>query len=252
MTELAEEPRIIEYGASNFGEGPFMHKRNGIYYFSYTCNTCYPYQGYYAMADNPYGPFEYKGNLKKSPPGAQDHHSIIEYHGQWYYFYHTGDYGPGASLFRRNVCVDSLYYNEDGTMQEVIGTTTGVGQDSIGKTPGIVVPGRIQAEDYFRKDGTDTLNINDSLTVVRDISSGNWLEYVLEILGTEAYQVEIKVSDVVIGSKFYMLIDEKIQDSIVIEAVIGYPRGFPGSEQGKAYFKAAFRAWGRRWKSHEY
>lgn len=221
MTELAEEPRIIDYGGSNFGEGPFMHKRNDIYYFSYTCNTCFPYQGYYAMADNPYGPFDYKGDLKKSPPGAQDHHSMIEYHGQWYYFYHTGDYGPDASLFRRNVCVDSLYYNEDGTMQEVIGTSAGVGQDAIGKTPGLVIPGRIQAEDYFR-------------------TGDNWLEYVLEILGTEEYQMEIKGSDFVPGSKIYVLIDENIQDSILIEAAADTLRTSLELKGGKHTLKLLF------------
>ena len=218
MTELAEEPRIIEYGASNFGEGPFMHKRDGIYYFSYTCNTCYPYQGYYSMADNPYGPFEYKGNLKKSPPGAQDHHSMIEYHGQWYYFYHTGNYGPGASLYQRNVCVDSLFYNEDGTMQEVIQTTTGVGQDIIGKTPGILIPGRVEAEAFFRHEGIDTLEVNDSSTVVTGIKDGDWLDYVLEILGSEVYQAEMKIAKPAEGTKIYILVDEKMQDSISVEA----------------------------------
>lgn len=128
MMELAETPRVIDYGGNNFGEGGYMHKRNGIYYFSYTCNTCFPHQGYYAMSDSPYGPFDYKGKLNRKPPGSQDHHSMLEYKNQWYYFYHVGNYGEDASLHRRNVCIDSLFYNNDGTMKEVIQTTTGVGK----------------------------------------------------------------------------------------------------------------------------
>ena len=240
MTELAEEPRIIDYGASNFGEGPFMHKRDGIYYFSYTCNTCYPYQGYYSMADNPYGPFEYKGNLKKSPPGAQDHHSIIEYHGQWYYFYHTGNYGPDASLYRRNVCVDSLFYNEDGTMQEVIQTTTGVGQDAIGMTPGILIPGRVEAEFFFRHQGIDTLPVNDSSILVADINSGDWLEYVLEILGSEVYQADLKISNPVAGTKIYILIDEQVRDSLILETASDTLRASVFLHKGKHTLKFLF------------
>jgi hypothetical protein len=202
MTELAEEPRAIVYGANNFGEGGYMHKRNGIYYFSYTCNTCYPYQGYYAMGDSPYGPFEYKGELNHAPPGAQDHHSIIEYHNQWYYFYHVGNYGADGSLYRRNICIDSLHYNEDGTMREVIQTTTGVGIDSIGMTPGVIIPGRIEAEDYFRQEG-------------------DWFDFVLQVLGDELYTAHIKVTDPVVGTKLYLFVDEILKDSVVIESDSG-------------------------------
>lgn len=218
MTELAEEPRVIEYGGGNFGEGPYMHKRNGIYYFSYTCHTCWPYQGYYAMGDNPYGPFEYKGELNPNPPGAQDHHSMVEYHGQWYYFYHVGNFGPGGSLYRRNICMDSLFYNPDGTMRVVVQTQTGVGQDPIGMTAGKIVPGRVEAEDYFRQVGVETLVAGDSSTWVSGIQDADWFDFVLEVLGSETYMAGIKVSDPVEGSWIYLLVDEVLQDSIFVEA----------------------------------
>ena len=219
MTELAEAPRFIEYGAENFGEGGFMHKRNGIYYFSYTCQSCSPYGAYYAMGDNPYGPFEYQGALKKPPPGAQDHHSMVEFHGQWYYFYHTGNYNSG-SLFRRNVCVDSLNYNEDGTMQMVEQTTTGVGQDPVGIAKGIVVPGRVEAEDYFLQSGTDTLQRGDSVGVVTDINHSDYLDFVLEVLSSETYSTTIKVSNPLVGSTIFLLIDEVAVDTLHVNAVV--------------------------------
>ena len=125
MLELAESPRDVDYGSDNMGEGSYMHKHDGIYYYSYTCNECSPDQGYYSMGTSPYGPFEYKGAINATPPDAQDHHSIIEYHGQSYYFYHRGDYN-GGDMFRRNACVDYLYYNEDGTIQKIVQTDQGV------------------------------------------------------------------------------------------------------------------------------
>ena len=132
MLTLAEEPRTIDYGHDNFREGPYMHKKDGIYYYSWTDWKDPVNQGYYAMGDNPYGPFEYKGAVNPNPPGAQDHHSIIEYKNQWYYFYHVGNFvndkGEEGRGYRRNVCVDYLYYNPDGTMQMVKQTKEGVKQ----------------------------------------------------------------------------------------------------------------------------
>ncbi|MFC2090011.1 family 43 glycosylhydrolase [Bacteroidota bacterium] len=216
MTELAEEPRVIDYGADNFGEGPYMHKRNGIYYFSYTDNTAWPYQGYYSMADNPYGPFEYKGELKRIPPGAQDHHSVIEYHGQWYYFYHVGNYGTNGSAFRRNICIDSLFYNPDGTMQEVIGTETGVSLDLIGSQAGLLVPGRIEAEDYFREAGTLILQPDDTTRILADIQDGDWVEFVLHVLGTETYRMELSIKNPENGVDIQLSVNDIPIDTIQI------------------------------------
>ncbi len=125
MTELAEAPRTIDYGTDNFYEGPYMHKRNGIYYYSWTQPLSHPDQGFYAMGDNPYGPFKFMGAVNGEPPGAQDHHSMIEFKGKWYYFYHVGNYA-GGSFHRRNVCIDYLYYNPDGTIKKVVQTKEGV------------------------------------------------------------------------------------------------------------------------------
>jgi hypothetical protein len=57
--------------------------------------------------------------------GAQIHHSIIEYKGQWYYFYHHGNYNGGDS-YNRNVAIDKLEFYEDGTIKPVDLTIEGV------------------------------------------------------------------------------------------------------------------------------
>tara|TARA_R110002096_G_scaffold239805_3_gene431590 strand:- start:56 stop:1021 length:966 start_codon:yes stop_codon:yes gene_type:complete len=119
LLELAEAPRTIEYGSNNFFEASYMHKRNGKYYYSYNAGL----GGFYAMGDNPYGPFEYKGGL--NPKQRQDHHSIVEYKGKNYFFYHWQGWIRG-SKFRRNTSIEYLYYNEDGTIQEIFATKSGV------------------------------------------------------------------------------------------------------------------------------
>lgn len=119
LLELAEKPRTVEYGAKNFFEASYMHKYKGKYYFSYNAGL----GGFYGMADNPYGPFEYKGGL--NPKQRQDHHSIVEYKGKNYFFYHWQGWN-GGSKFRRNTTIEYLYYNEDGTIKEIYATKEGV------------------------------------------------------------------------------------------------------------------------------
>ena len=130
MIELAEEPRKIDYASEDvlkdeklrFNEGSYMHKKDGIYYYSYTNWGKKKYHGFYAMGDSPYGPFEWQGAMAPKPSGAQNHHSIIEFEGQWYYFYHIGghEFKPdGWNGSRRILSFDKLYYNEDGTIKMI-------------------------------------------------------------------------------------------------------------------------------------
>ncbi len=78
----------------------------------------------YAMGKSPYGPFEFKGAMVGWPKGAQDHHSIVEFKGQWYYFYHSAhDNIPKYKESQGRVFgFDRLYYNKDGTIQRVVQT----------------------------------------------------------------------------------------------------------------------------------
>ena len=115
-----------------FMEGPFAFEREGKFYLTY------PYQFdkennspealVYAMSDCPTGPYEYKGVImKESPTGCwTNHHSIVEFQGQWYLFYHHNDYSPSFDK-NRSVRIDKLFFNEDGTIQEVTPTLRGVG-----------------------------------------------------------------------------------------------------------------------------
>ncbi|MEO5890007.1 MAG: glycoside hydrolase family 43 protein [Ferruginibacter sp.] len=98
-----------------FFEAAWIHKYKGRYYFSYstgdTHNICY------AIGDNPYGPFTYTGIILKPVEGWTNHHSIIEFKGKWYIFYH--DVQLSGKTHLRNVKVTELKYNDDGTIQTI-------------------------------------------------------------------------------------------------------------------------------------
>jgi hypothetical protein len=74
------------------------------------------------------GPFEFKGVIMdESPTGCwTNHHSIVEYQDQWYLFYHHNDYSPAFDK-NRAARIDYLFFNTDGTIQEVTPTLRGVG-----------------------------------------------------------------------------------------------------------------------------
>ena len=100
-----------------FFEASWMHKYNGKYYFSYSTGDSHYLC--YAIGDSPYGPFTYQGVILEPVVGWTTHHSIVEYKGQWYLFYH--DCVPSNDITHlRSLKVQRLYYNEDGTIKPVV------------------------------------------------------------------------------------------------------------------------------------
>lgn len=130
MMELDGTPAKIEALPDGFKEGPFVFKRKGKYYFTFPWvrkeNGTETLA--YAMGDSPLGPFEFKGIImEESPTGCwTNHHSIVEYGGQWYLFYHHNDYSPEMDK-RRSARIDKIEFNPDGTICQVAPTLRGVG-----------------------------------------------------------------------------------------------------------------------------
>ena len=120
---------FIVDGCKEFFEAIWMHKYNGKYYLSYSNGSQNGHnpQIAYAVADSPLGPYRYQGIILDEVNSGTNHHSIVEYKGQWYLFYHTSDLylsrNPQAGKekgLRRSVCMTPLYYNPDGTIQRCL------------------------------------------------------------------------------------------------------------------------------------
>lgn len=130
MLEFAEEPQDLVILDENgqplkqgdtcrrFFEASWMHKYNDKYYFTYSTGDTH--QICYAIGDSPYGPFTYKGIILTPVVGWTTHHSILEYNGNWYLFYH--DCVPsGGKTWLRSMKVIELEYNHDGTIKTING-----------------------------------------------------------------------------------------------------------------------------------
>ena len=109
-------------------EGPFAFEYNGNYYLTYPDVRENTEVLAYAMSKNPMGPYEYKGLIMAEHANGcwTNHHSIVNYKDQWYLFYHHNAYSPNDDK-RRSVQIEKLYFNADGTIQEVKPTLRGVG-----------------------------------------------------------------------------------------------------------------------------
>lgn len=128
MISYDGQVHIIQ-GIEEFFEAAWVHKRGDKYYFSYSDG---PFHGHepriaYCTADHPLGPYTYQGIVLDPVNSGTNHHSIVEYKGQWWLFYHTSDLSlynapndhPGV---RRSLAADSLFYLPDGRIQKVIPT----------------------------------------------------------------------------------------------------------------------------------
>lgn len=123
---------VKEVTPKDYVEGPFMLKRNGRYYFMWSEGrwTKDDYRVAYAVADSPSGPFERVGIILESDPevgtGA-GHHSVFKGPGEdeWYIVYHRHPLGA-VDGNHRVVCVDRMFFDEDGRIRPVRMTFEGV------------------------------------------------------------------------------------------------------------------------------
>jgi hypothetical protein len=129
MTELASDPVILkDLPTKGLKEGPYLFERNGIYYLTFPHVENKIERLEYSISDNPLGPFKMTGVIMdESPTGCWTvHHSVIQFKNQWYLFYHDRNYSPNFDK-ARSVRVDSLFFNDDGTIKKVIPTLRGPG-----------------------------------------------------------------------------------------------------------------------------
>ncbi|MFA0439947.1 alpha-N-arabinofuranosidase [Vibrio sp. 10N.286.49.C2] len=128
MLNLAEEPRDIIIVDDNgekltagdidrrYFEGPWLHKHNGKYYFSYSTGETHRIA--YATSDSPYGPFTYQGVILEPVIGWTTHHSIAQFEGKWYLFYHDSSLSGGETHLRC-IKMTELIHDDNGDIKTI-------------------------------------------------------------------------------------------------------------------------------------
>ncbi|KFF03411.1 family 43 glycosylhydrolase [Flavobacterium reichenbachii] len=148
VAELNEDMISLKPGTTKviavdktFREGTYVIYRKGIYYFLWSeDDTRSPnYKVRYGTSKSPLGPIEIPQNnivIQGIPDQgiyATGHNSVLQIPNkdEWYITYHRFSYPNGIKMgraggFHREVCIDKLEFNPDGSIKQVIPTHQGV------------------------------------------------------------------------------------------------------------------------------
>ncbi len=129
----SKEADVIEMTApSTFTEAPWIYRRkdaDGKYYGKYYLFYAYGWreQMAYATTDNLLdGKWEFGSILMPSAATSNTNHmAVFDFGGKTYFIYHNGSL-PGGNGYRRTACITEVHFNEDGSVQPIPETATGI------------------------------------------------------------------------------------------------------------------------------
>jgi arabinoxylan arabinofuranohydrolase len=155
---------------TNYEEGPWVTKRNGIYYLVYAAGGVPEFMAY-STATNINGPWTYQGKIMDlSQNSFTIHGGNISYHGRQFMFYHNGLL-PGGGGFQRSTAIEEFKW--DGDKLPFIAQTK----------EGVIHPvrfldpyKRVEAETMAFSNGVHTDNTAGEHHYVTDINQGDWIK----------------------------------------------------------------------------
>ena len=121
MTEL--DGPIAAVPVANFVEAPYLHKRAGTYYLSYSQH--WPEETAYMTGPTPLGPWTPQGVvMSRNLKTKTIHQAFFDFNGRSYVAYHNAE-APGGGEYRRSVALEEVSYRPVGSIVFVHQTTTG-------------------------------------------------------------------------------------------------------------------------------
>ena len=107
---------------STYEEGPWLYKRNNLYYLFWPGGPLPEFIGY-STSKKAEGPWKYGGVVMPAEGKAfTNHPGVVDFKGKSYFFYHNGAL-PGGGGFTRSVAVQELKFNPDGSILPMKMTT---------------------------------------------------------------------------------------------------------------------------------
>jgi beta-xylosidase len=131
MLSVDTATMVINTKRTGYSEGPIFFKRKGIYYYLYTLEGHENYKYAYGYSrSSPLGPFIFpEQDIIASTDKAKGiygpgHGSVFANHQTGQYYFAYLEFGNGGA--NRQVWIDKLNFNADGTIKPVVLTHTGV------------------------------------------------------------------------------------------------------------------------------
>ena len=239
------ETRLIpNTEAVDFFEAPFVLKRNGIYYFMYSSGSCHDhtYRVQYATSDHPLGPYEYKGCILETNEDGTvhgpGHHSILKEGDDYYIVYHRHDNPHSNRGFHRQLCMDKMEFEADGSIRKVIPTHEGVGAlaPSVVKSENLALGAGVRASSCYDDNFRTEYAVDDNNgTLWRPRGMGQeWLEIDLG----SSREIQTVWTQFEYGTQFYQYLIETSVDgkhwSVFADKRNNHLAGSPMVDFGKA------------------
>ena len=164
-------------------EAPFVFKRGGIYYFTYSSGSCHTdtYRVQYATSTvGPMGPFEYKGELlttnEDETVHGPGHHSVIEVDGRYYIVYHRHNLPRSVHGFNRQVCIDELKFDDAGNILTVVPThnAQNVGIFKSQTTKNLAYGAKVTVSSYYDEWFRPEYAVDDNNATLWKAARCNW------------------------------------------------------------------------------
>ncbi|MEV6304968.1 family 43 glycosylhydrolase [Actinoplanes sp. NPDC051861] len=178
-----------------YEEGPWVYKRNGLYYNVFAANCCSEFIGY-STAPGPTGPWTYRGTVMPTQGSSFTNHAgVIDFNGSSYFFYHNGAL-PGGGGFTRSVAVERFSYNADGSIPTMNMTTGGAPQNGT-FNPYV----RQEAETIAWSSGVETEPSSEGGMNVGYIDNGDYIKVKGVAFGSGATSFSARVASAGAGGR---------------------------------------------------
>lgn len=171
MDDITEQ--TISNASVAFTEAPFIYRRqdeNGNYYGKYYLFYAAGWreQMAYATTDNLLSETWDFGGILMPPTATSNtnHPSVIDFKGKTYFIYHNGSL-PWGSGFRRVVCVEEFEFNEDGSIDPIQETSTGLTGTASTITHG---DNYLYYESFINPSSDDSYPISKSVYIGRNMT----------------------------------------------------------------------------------
>ncbi|MBQ0057372.1 MAG: family 43 glycosylhydrolase [Bacteroidales bacterium] len=208
-------------GLDGYTEGPWIQKRNGIYYMMYASHGI-PENISYATGPSPVGPWSYQGVImpKNEQASFTNHSGLAHYKGHDYFFYHTG-WADGGGGFARSVAIKEFEYNADGTIPEMHADHEGV------EPVAAFCPyARVQAEVMAASKGLKTQPCGHNNVYVSDAHNGDWIKLRNVDFGHDkASRLTIRAASALRGGRFELHADS-VRGQLIAAVPVGHTGGW--------------------------
>ena len=194
----------IDNRTASYEEGPWLFKRNSLYYLLYPAGGV-PEHLAYSTAKSITGPWTYGDTIMhviKDGGAFTNHPGYIEFKGKSYLFYHNAALSGGGG-FKRSVCIEPLTFNADGSIPLIAPTKDGVKESAANLNPFV----RVEAETIGWEEGIETAKDEKVGVYVTDISNGDYIKVRSVDFGKGAKSFESNVASATDGGSIEIHVD---------------------------------------------